>query len=133
MGVQIRWLDDQRNTIHFIFEASWAWQEFFVANDEAGQWAAAQPHMVDALFDFRLSPGLPKNALTNFVGAGKCTAHLPNQGVTVVLIKSEVLKRVAQVAARFMPDYRVRFVYSLESAYAVLAEIRAKRVEEILG
>lgn len=126
MPIETTWLDNTHRVILFTFSGRWTWDEFFEADEVAGQMAAGQEHMVDAIFDFAAAPMLPDRALTSSLNAARRSSALKNQGLTVVINANRVVAVFLRAIETLAPG-NVTSAEDLEAAQERIAQERARR------
>jgi len=124
--------DDDKNTIHCVFNDPWTWEEFdqMVTQTDEMIESATSP-VVDMIFDLTAGQRLPNNSLGQFRKLSR--KDTPKLGVIVLVRVSTFMQLIGDILDRLYPHWtrRIRLTRTIEEAHALLEQVRAKRLEEI--
>ncbi len=132
MPILPKWDNDDKNTILSIFTDPWTWEEFDKMVTDTDEMIESAPNpVIDMIFDLTAGQRLPGNSLGQFRKLSR--KDTPKLGVIVLVRVSTFMQLIGDILDRLYPHWtrRIRLTRTIEEAYALLEQIRAKRLEEI--
>jgi|FLYN01.1.fsa_nt_gi hypothetical protein len=132
MGVRVVWLDSEQTILSYVFEGNWTWDEMRLAIEQANACMDMVVHRVDFIADTRNSGFMPTDVIANVRQLALSVPPHPNYGGTTVFVGSNALVRtlmnmVVHIYRQLNQDHTFVFVGTLEEAYAIISEHRARR------
>jgi hypothetical protein len=121
MGVEVKWGDEAQTVLEYSFTDPWRWDDFYLCSDQARQMLADVDGTITVIIDLCKSRGLPPGAMTHFRRLGRDD---PQRSRVILVGMNSFIRTFSNILMRFYPKAaeKVRFVATLDEAYAVIAE-----------
>ncbi|MFN8374861.1 MAG: hypothetical protein U0694_18520 [Anaerolineae bacterium] len=128
MSILTNWYNDEKTILYHTYEATWTWNDLYVAVDKAYALLESVDHTVDIIIDMRLSRIIPSNVFNH----GKYTlvkTH-PRRGYMIIVgaprlahILFQAFLKIYDKEARGL---RVVFVTTVEEGLDQIHELHAQ-------
>ncbi|RMF79804.1 MAG: hypothetical protein D6737_10200 [Chloroflexi bacterium] len=121
MSIIVKWDNNQRTVIRYIFEGTWQWQDFYQSIADGHVLMNEVDYRVHAIIDIQNSHTFPKDLLLHLKPIN--TKLHPNTGMTVLVGANSFVHALHFILWRIRPRLEERFMIldSLEEARAFLA------------
>jgi hypothetical protein len=133
MPVSVKWDNDDKTIICWVFEGNWTWEEYYDQRNAANAEIASAGHRVDMIVDMRTSKILPSGAMTH--GKNAIASTPPNLGITVFVGLNTVLRvfynMFSSLYGRLLSDKQLDtvIVATLDEAYTIIQQRRAEEIK----
>jgi hypothetical protein len=130
--VEVKWTNDEQNTIHYHFQRGWGWDDLDNAFKAAWTLMDTVNHKVDVILDFTASTmSVPGGALTH---GRRIFSNKPHGNLRMtVLVGNRFISQLTEMARNFLPkgmdQWDLRFAASVEQAHGMIKERIAKESE----
>jgi hypothetical protein len=123
--IDVKWLNDEQNIIHYHFQKGWQWSDLDDAFKAAWNLMDTVMHKVDVILDFTESTmSVPSGALTH---GRRIFSNKPHSNLRLtVLVGNRFISQLTETARKFLPkgldQWDLRFAASFEQAQGMIQE-----------
>jgi hypothetical protein len=124
MGIELRWEDERKTIIRWIFSGNFTWEDYEEGDRKLHEMIGDIDHTFTTIFDLSQMTAMPQYPVSQYP---RLIRDVPAGQEYLIIIS---LNRLVQSLGRiFTRVYRmnIQFVRSLEEALAVIAERRKKK------
>lgn len=133
MPIEVRWDNEEKTVIRWIYSAAWSWEEAYWAHEHEVALIESVDHVVDAIADMRQAHGLPKGSLT--MGINLMNKSHKRIDLLVVLGANRLIQNMYDMMFKLRPNLKLRLkivlVRSEEEEAQVIAARRAERMQQV--
>jgi hypothetical protein len=126
MPITVRWDDEARTIVRWVFEGKWTWDEYNQAMIESNQQVRGVEHPVDAIMDLTASNVLPTNVLSN-THAARDELQPKNIRWIYIVSHQALLKALINIFGRLYERFSKGGLSMLDSLDAAHADIKVRR------
>jgi hypothetical protein len=126
MPITVRWDNDAKTIIYYIFDSAWTWDEFNTIYKDVYAMLDTVEHKVHAIVDLRTSRLLPRDTLTEM--RRLTYEQHKNGGITIFITANALARTFYSILSNVYRRAReiFRLVNTPEEAYAVIAEYESQ-------
>jgi hypothetical protein len=126
MPITVRWDNDTKTIIYYIFDGAWTWDEFNTVYKDVYAMLDTVEHKVHAIVDLRTSRLLPRDTLTEM--RRLTYEQHENGGITIFITTNALARTFYSILSNVYRRAReiFRLVNTPEEAYTVIAEYESQ-------
>ncbi len=68
MGISVKWDNDEKTIIQYVFDGRWTWNDLYAALDKVKEMSGSVDHRVDAIINFSNADLIPSGSIFSFDG-----------------------------------------------------------------
>lgn len=127
MPVEWKWYDQEQQVVVFMIRDPWLLEEFIVTDEQVGNMVRQMDWIVDGIIDFSQASTVPQNVISGMVKVAKRGHSKPNQGTSVVVTSSSMIKTFVKVGIRMLPPGQLFLAKNVDQALQVITNLQADR------
>ena len=118
MTISIRWENTPNNTLHFNFEKSWDWNDWYNAENESLQLIEKSSEPVDILMNLGEASAMPQNIVSQV--SMLLRQYPPNLNRIYFVGADQVIEKLIRLCCGFRPDLRENLFFVQSTAEIIV-------------
>ncbi len=125
MGIEVRWDNEAKTIIRYIYDGRWTWEELDGARDAAAKLEESVSDRINVIVDVQNSKLLPNGTISRARQvATTAPASHPKEGITVIVGAGAFVRSIYDVMHKVYPEIIQRrglfLAKSLDEAHSII-------------